>query len=354
VCGNSKSRLRNGFTLIELLVVIAIIAVLVGLLLPAVQKVREAANRMKCQNNLKQISLATLNYHDVNEQFPWNSVSYSTSAPYLTPNPYASCFIALLPYLDQQPLSQQFTAVKGDASNAPQGGLGSLAATSLSVLVCPSDSGIPSPAAAQSVMPGYSGNYFGLTSYRGNGGALPYGDNNFNTDGVIITYSWTNSMPPIPTSPITISSITDGTSNTILFGEFSNYDPNWPQYFSAFASLNISGPIPLPNTASLCSVASIWTSVGAGASGLEVSGDYPLNSNLSSQTPDPSTAFFLVYSRLSTYGSGHTGGANFAFCDGSVHFLANSVSNTTVANGETVLQALCTRAGGEVIPNPGF
>jgi prepilin-type N-terminal cleavage/methylation domain-containing protein len=119
MCGKSKSRVRNGFTLIELLVVIAIIAVLVGLLLPAVQKVREAANRMKCQNNLKQIGLATLNFHDVNGHFPWDAFPNSPYVPSLTPNPYVTCFVGLLPYLDQQPLSQQFAACFGDAGNAP-------------------------------------------------------------------------------------------------------------------------------------------------------------------------------------------------------------------------------------------
>jgi type II secretory pathway pseudopilin PulG len=95
--------------LIELLVVIAIIAVLIGLLLPAVQKVREAANRTKCANNLKRISLAVNMYHDDNNTFPM--VDNLNNFP--APNSYATCFIALLPYLEQEALYKQFNAVGG-------------------------------------------------------------------------------------------------------------------------------------------------------------------------------------------------------------------------------------------------
>jgi prepilin-type N-terminal cleavage/methylation domain-containing protein/prepilin-type processing-associated H-X9-DG protein len=338
--GKNKSRMRSGFTLIELLVVIAIIAVLVGLLLPAVQKVREAANRMKCQNNLKQISLATLNFHDIYGQFPWNSYPSSLSMP----NPYATCFIPLLPYLDQQPLSQQFAAVGGDAGNAP-GGPGSLAATPLSVLACPSDSGLPSPPSAQLLQNGGSLNstYWGVTSYRPNGGGLSYLDGNFDSDGVIIRFIFGS-------SPITILGITDGTSNTILFGEASNFDPNYSQYssflFSQYGSF-------APWTASpLCVIGSVWTSDPLLT--MSGSGFYPLNYMLPPLDPSQGYSVILsVFYKEISFGSGHTGGgANFAFCDGSVHFLSNGVSSTTVANGVSVLQALCTRAGGEVVSIP--
>src|ERR1700760_2751732 len=96
------TRRTTGFTLIELLVVIAIIAVLIGLLLPAVQKVREAAQRAQCQNNLKQLGLASMNFHDVNQRFPGlEGVSTGTGGG------GTSAFSPLFPYLEQQALYQQ-------------------------------------------------------------------------------------------------------------------------------------------------------------------------------------------------------------------------------------------------------
>src|SRR5262245_13182261 len=100
------SHRRSGFTLIELLVVIAIIAVLIALLLPAVQAAREAARRMQCVNNLKQIGLALHNYHDVNGTFPMGAGSgwYTLSAPYYNSKHNWSIHAAILPQLGQVPL----------------------------------------------------------------------------------------------------------------------------------------------------------------------------------------------------------------------------------------------------------
>jgi prepilin-type N-terminal cleavage/methylation domain-containing protein/prepilin-type processing-associated H-X9-DG protein len=152
---------RHGFTLIELLVVIAILAVLIGLLLPAVQKVREAANRSKCSNNLKQLALAAHNYHSASQTFPPGvyQLAFADAPRYRG----VTVFVYLLPYLEQDNLARgwDFTNPLNNTAGGPE----SRTAAVLPVLLCPSD------VLRQNPVDGGSGRWYGLTSSNHPGGA---------------------------------------------------------------------------------------------------------------------------------------------------------------------------------------
>ena len=136
----SRTAPRRGFTLIELLVVIAIIAILIGLLLPAVQKVREAANRIKCTNNLKQIALAAHNYHDDHGQFPTGAHLPVPVGD--VPTGGTNLWVELLPYFEQDNLYKQWDYK--DNRNNVAGGRNATQAQVIKILLCPSDP-LPEP-----------------------------------------------------------------------------------------------------------------------------------------------------------------------------------------------------------------
>ena len=332
-----SGRRRPAFTLIELLVVIAIIAVLIGLLLPAVQKVRAAAARMQCSNNLKQIALACHSYHDANKSLP-PAVNYEVareSSSAATIEYYGGLRIVdyrafwpvfVAPYIEQEAYARRWAEIKPDSSKWNLGGPSSLNAFTCKTLRCPSDA-LPSNGLNELLAPGQSaaypdGAYQGLTSYRPNSGTVGLlGTTTSVRDGVMHT-----------NSRVRLTGVTDGTSGTILFGEHYNGDPIWPAFRKS--------PLEFNRNAGTIDSNTIGAFQWVAARGAEINYMLP-PSAATLPTTDP-TYYDLLYKRWFAYGSGHQGGANISFCDGSVKFVRDSLSLVT-------LVTLSTREAGEVV-----
>jgi prepilin-type N-terminal cleavage/methylation domain-containing protein len=283
---------RLAFTLIELLVVIAIIAVLIGLLLPAIQKAREAAARMSCSNNLHQIGLAMHSYHDANGRLPPGQLSQGNPGGF-TPTPAWSWCIMICPYLEQGNLVNQLgpdlVNIRNEiAPGVPQGTPPLPSAVNhldrgLSVFLCPSDgNGLTNNAFATTIggvaMTGYAkSNYVINRRILGPGAQLPTNDGN-------------------QVSSLTLTQITDGTSNVILAGE-RDYVNN---------------------------VAGVMLRVGSTAS-FEGRAGYGINKKNPANPPNGTLAANSYNERLG-FTSLHTGGCNFLRCDGGVWFITDGVA----------------------------
>ena len=314
---------RAGFTLIELLVVIAIIAILIGLLLPAVQKVREAAARMKCSNNLKQIGLALHNYHDVNGTLPVAApMSFNVGGG----SPDWGWLARTMPYFEQNTL---FMAC--NVPNDPLTNHMNYLANNLPLLLCPSDpAGITSwstDADTWGMQTGV-GNYFACLGANWGGDPGPNGwasqgwpggldlrwcnpstispgefDGLSQGDGAFYGYQyylWGDNRPGTK-----LLAITDGTSNTFMVGEGLINASYWNWWAYGNGSIRTCA-IP-PNATQLNGQPYLaW--------------DWPNNF---------------------CFSSGHVQGVQFVYCDGSVHYVSNSVALP-------VYRATATRSGGEV------
>ncbi len=342
IIGPIRSPDRRGFTLIELLVVISVIGVLVGLLLPAVQAAREAARRIQCTNNLKQITLATLGYIDVWTTLPRGAYLQRIVAggglydPGENPNISGGVFLVLLPYLEQRPLydATNFQVNVFTAINA------TVSATGIGALWCPSDAGTSDP---QTVPDGsfYDPGPFAMnyTSYAANFGTWhmewspQYNDRLnglFNCDGAVGQ-----------------AAVTDGWSNTIAFGEHARalHAPADQLCYHWWVSGYLSD--------------TVLTTL------------YPMNPQ---KYTAPLDGFEHGYWQAAS--SQHPGGGNFAFLDGSVRFLKESINcwkvdqATGLPQGISfdstglvqvaprtqfgVYQALSTRGGGEVVDSASY
>jgi prepilin-type N-terminal cleavage/methylation domain-containing protein/prepilin-type processing-associated H-X9-DG protein len=295
ILGRRRPGKPIGFTLIELLVVLAIIGILVALLLPALQAVREAASRLQCTNNLKQLALAVASYESANGSLPPGAFPRVFPIPPAADGPSTGCedfsvFVRLLPYLEQQTTynAANMLLTSGNSEN------NTLSATGIATLWCPSDYGVTT---AQGMFyPTASGQMVQVGIYWGNSYSAVTGP--WEWDGFVLVPGTLDQLVPgeaqriaqlgliYPLSSVRLAGVTDGMSNTLLFSETDS--TAWYTYWSA----------------------------GDGYATLV-------------STCAPPNAPMIIEGPFSTFSvdSLHPGGANCAFGDGSVKFIKNSIDS---------------------------
>ena len=311
-----QSRSRHAFTLVELLVVIAIIGILIALLLPAVQAAREAARRMQCSNNLKQLALGVLNYEGANGTLPVSWSQYRAVTPELQRIDWsgASWMVGTMPFMELGQIYEQFTFEGYLNHPSLAGGMfhpnnRELINQQVNAFLCPSDGSekIKKVAYWNNIELGVT-NYSGVRGPHdmggGWGGRAPYCSNYNSARSAGLSeclgcfWRWT------AVSPVTLRSITDGTSATIMIGEVL------PEY-------------------------SDWNAWALGA-GTSMVTSAPLNYMPEVNEP------YSGWPVQSTFRSSHPGGVQFAWCDGHVSFITDEVDTE-------LYRDISTRAGGEAV-----
>jgi prepilin-type N-terminal cleavage/methylation domain-containing protein/prepilin-type processing-associated H-X9-DG protein len=359
---------RLAFTLVELLVVIGIIAILVGLILPAVQKVREAAARAQCQNNLKQLALALHNYHGTVGSFPTafrfltlpdsavSSAYYTNPTPTTpsTPDPPRvgpSVFVLILPYMEQDNVyrlidtSKSFFNPANMPGPAPAGN--TAYSTPIKTYLCPSAPG--EPAVDYSAELAQSFNNFGVTLHYPS--RLAFGRTDYAPDaglsvdipGININAAASIITQP-PAFPVRFTDISDGSSNTILLVEDAARPAWWGSkgqvppngYIPNIGPYSSNGPAPQGGGAWADPLNYIATN-GADPSGSGIAA----GGNFDGIPPAPYTCSEMCSNDSEVFAF-HTGGSNMAFGDGSVRFVRSGLSLGQMA-------ALLSRAGGVVV-----
>lgn len=308
---------RRGFTLIELLVVIAIIAILIGLLLPAVQKIREAANRMKCQNNLKQLGLGLQNYQTVNGYFPPGALRSPTSGtvgPFYTKfgvtanNVRHSWAVFLLPYLEQDNLFKQYTINQSWFAAVNQ----AARETPVKTFICPSSPGGESRLNVQTIssvsVSAATTDYAPNNAYSSALEGAGLVDVSQDRNGVLqVNQAWS------------IAEIVDGTSNTMLLSELAGRPASFRFGKKVSETSQYDGG---------------WA---------DDNNEYIVHGSQTTSTSAPGPCHTNCHNGNEVY-SFHSGGANHVFGDGSVRFIRETMDIR-------VFVKYVTRRGNEVTSN---